>query len=748
MVPGSTFLFAGLLASAPLPPSSSVPQKSLQAARTSTPIVIDGVADESAWNLAPVGSGFTERSPNLGDQAPVSTKFRVLYDDENLYVLVESELRDRRLPKAQNLRRDSVNIFADDFIDVKIDPFRDLRSAYAFVTNAAGAQYDSLALEDGRVYFRRWDATWKTKSSASPGALVTEYQIPLYVLGIRPAKSVVMGINIGRRDVLRPADYDWRLIPPPRSGVGASGFGILTGITDLKSRSVVELVPYALATTDFSNSFSVDPRKQPNLAAGLDARFQTGPGGYIEGSVLTDFSQVDADQVQVANDRFPLFFPEQRPFFLNGADVFNFGHASTAQLYFSRRIGLDGQVAPILGGLKAYGRQRKFTYGVMAVQTGKILGRNDDDAGLPAATFGVSRLRFQPIPQLAIGILGVGRKVLRNQDQGDALSLGLDVDLRSQDNRLRSYSFVAGTWSKLKAKDQEKDPTASESNSGWTLSNRTEYRHLFIRPAMTWLWSSQNFRAPLGFYTRPNTAQHEAELLFAPRPGFFNLRDILIGPSFAMITDASYQQRLTYRSRFDVKAFWNSKWALGYFFEGTQDRILKEFSVFGDQKVEPGLYKNMVHGVWLDSPGQRMLSAVLEYNGGKRFGGPYHKATAKVSVLPSRHIAIDATYNHVWGKLPNRTKWFSVGSANARTALSLNTQLTLDWLMRLDLTPTRSTIGNQARIRWRFAQGSDLFLVYANRVPLNELAKHKEPEHRLTLKFNWYTTFRVGAKAR
>lgn len=745
MVPGSMFVIAGLMASVPSTPSQRVPQKTLRALRTQSPVIIDGLATEEAWAHAPLASGFAERSPNLNARPPVATTVRAIYDDQNLYVLVESEMQDRRFAKAQNLRRDSGNIFADDFIDLKIDPLRDLRSAYAFVTNAAGAQYDALALEDGRVYFRRWDAVWKTKSSSSPGKLVTEYQIPLYVLGIRNAKSLVMGFNVTRRDYSRPADYDWRLIPPPLSGVGASSFGILSGLTNLNSRAVVELVPYALATTNFSKSFSIDPRKQPNLAAGFDARFQTGPGGYIEGSVLTDFSQVDADQVQVANDRFPLFFPERRPFFLNGADVFNFGHASTAQIYFSRRIGLNGQVTPILGGLKAYGRRKKFSYGAMAVQTGRSFG---DKNSQNAATFGVSRLRVQPLPQLSVGVIAVGRKVLRNKGEGDALSLGIDLDIRSLDNRMRSYSFVAGTWSKPQAKPSEDPPQEATATSGWTVSNRTEYRHLFVRPALTWLWSSRDFTAPLGFYTRPNTAQHEAELLFAPRPELLNLRELSIGPSFAVVTDSDYRRRLTYRGRFDFKFFWNNKWGLGYFFEGTQDRVLQEFPVFGDQLVKPGAYKNLLHGVWLDSPGQHMVSTALEYNGGSRFGGPYHKASAKINARLSRYFALDASYNHSWGKLPNAASWFSVGSANARTVLSLSTQITLDWLMRLDMTPTRAAIGNQARFRWRFAQGSDLFLVYANRVPLEKQSSQVDTEHRLSLKFNWYTTFRVGSKGR
>lgn len=733
-----------------------VAQKTLRAVRSHAPMTIDGIANEEVWGRAPVGGDFTERSPRLGAKPPVKTTLRVAYDDENLYVLVESELAEGRRAKVQSLRRDSYDIFADDFIDLKIDPFRDLRSTYAFVANAAGSQYDALILEDGRVYFRRWDAVWEAQGHSVPGRFTLEYKIPFYILGIKSGEDVVMGFNVARKDPHRAADYDWKLIPPPQSMVGASGFGVLRGIKDISAPAVVELVPYALATTDFRRSFSIDPRKRPNLAAGVDARFQTGPGGYIEGSVLTDFSQVDTDEVQIANDRFPLYYPEQRPFFLNGADVFNFGHQSSAQIYFSRRIGLGGQVVPILGGLKAYARRPKFSYGVMSVQTGQ--GLKEDGTKKDAAHFGVARFRAQPISQLAVGIIGVGRKRFNRQGYGDAISLGLDLDLRSKDNQFRSYSFVAGVWARAEAPPTPEVTPGSgpdstpvpvpppTANSGWSLSNFTEYRHLYVRPSLRWLWSSPDFSAPLGFYERPNTAQHEAKLLFVPRPKWLGLRDVEVGPGFLVVTSPDYRRRLTYEGSFELKLHWKSNWHAGYFFRGTQDRIAKDFSVFGDQKVKAGLYQNRLHGFWAKTPSQKSFSGSLEFNTGRRFGGPYHRGAANFVARMGRHFILNTSYSHLWGKIQGASHRFSVGSANAQAVLSFNTRLSIDGLFRLNLTPGRELLGSQARLRWRMARGSDLFFLYANHSPLGKARSQKRAEHRLTLKFNWYTTFRLGKR--
>src|SRR5690606_26286012 len=163
----------------------------------------------------------------------------------------------------------------------------------------------------------------------------------------------------------RNATYDWALIVPPRSPMAASQFGDLTGLRNSQAQRAIEFTPYMLLRTDLEPRWTLDPRRRPNYAAGGDLRVQIGAGSYVEASLLTDFAQVEADEVQVARDRFPLFFPERRPFFINGLDVFNFGRPGEAQLFFSRRIGLvDGRPVPILGGLKVYGRSGIVSYGI------------------------------------------------------------------------------------------------------------------------------------------------------------------------------------------------------------------------------------------------------------------------------------------------------------------------------------------------------------------------------------------------
>lgn len=723
--------------------AQDIPLKQMMAVKSDEAMTIDGLANESVWKRAPISGGFVEKNPNLGAKPPVDTTVQVSYDEDNLYVFVRAQLVGPRA-RVNTLRRDSGDIFSDDTVSVKIDPLLDRRTVYAFAANVAGAQFDSLTLEDGRVNFGRWDGVWEVQGQVREGEYTLEYKIPFYVLGIKGEKALDMGFNVTRMDPTRAADYDWRLIPPPRSPVGASTFGTLKGVSAASARPVLELTPYGLATTDFSKHFSLNPTRRPNLGVGADLRFQTGPGSYVEGSVLTDFTQVDADQVQVANDRFPLFFPEQRPFFLNGADVFNFGLSRQAQLFFSRRVALDGVVSPVLGGVKAYGRRPKFTYGIMNVQTASVWEGQTREK--EPENFSALRFRAQPIRQLAFGVLGVGRKRL-DSDRGDALSLGVDLDLQSADGRFRSYNFVATSWNN-ETEETPGPPPASEPNWGTSASSRTEYRSLFIRPAFTWIWSDKKFAAPLGFYERPNTAQHQAEVNLVPRPDFWGLQEVELRPRVTFVTTPEYQSLLTYEGRMDLALHWKSNWHAGYFFKGVQDKVSSDFALFGDQRVLAGDYEHRTHTLWMSSPDQYALSAWLSYEGGKRFGGSYHRFDGELNLRAGRHFMAKGAYTHFAGKLPSASKRYSVGSANAQLIAAFNTNLVFDTMLRLDLTPGQRRLSTQARLKWRYRPGSDLFVVYVNQHPL-DAHRAQGPltqDHRLTLKLNWYLAVPMGAR--
>lgn len=748
MLPPS-FILAAVMASTPASPASptqTVPQRKIVATRSAAPIQVDGKADDPVWKRAAVQGDFLERKPELGGKDPRKTQVQVAYDDQALYILIRGELSADQ-PLIRTLRRDASSVWSDDTVTVKIDPAHDRRTALLFAANLAGSQTDGMALNDGADYIQL-DNVWEVEGHVEGRRFGLEYKIPWYSLGVRGHEALTLGFDLSRDDPHRSAVYDWRLFVPPRSPMSASSFGMLTLDGPLKTRRVVEVVPYALARTNFEPRFSVDPRKGPNLAAGLDARMQTGPGGYVEASVLTDFSQVDLDEVQVAGNRFRLYYPERRAFFINGLDVFNFGYQGQAQLFFSRRVGMDGLVAPIAGGLKAYGRSKKLSYGVLNVQTLSAFSP-DGDQEKPERqpeNFSVGRLRVQALPQLAVGVMAVGRKRLR-ADTGDAVQGGLDFEVRSLDTRFRGYGFVAGVWSEKDAPSEpEVEAGEVQTQSGLTASAQAEYRGLYWRPSLQWLWSSEGFEAPIGFFRRGGTSQKSASLYWVPRPTFWGLRDISTGPSVQLTTSSDLSEMLTTSAQYSVELNWRNQWTSKLSGLWERDKVQQGFSLYQGFDVAAGRYDNGSVELSARSPSRLMVSGDAMYRVGNKFGGVEHAGRFNLNLRLGSHVSISGAYNHRYGHLGDSEKRYNFGFLNGQTVIAVNRNLSWDTLVRLNFSPKREFFDVQSRLRWRYRPGSDIYLVYARHQPLGAARPEDPMRHSIALKANFFFAAPVGRR--
>lgn len=753
---------ASLLLSWPLwqAPATAVPDagppRSIEAVRTKEEMTIDGKSLEAVWSRAPVGGGFQEREPNLGGEPEFKTSFQVAYDANYLYVLVHADI-DPGLIRVRTLKRDSFGIFGDSTISVKLDAHHDRRSAVNLAVNADGAQIDIMVLEDGRVGIPEWDAVWTAEVDRHDHGYTAEFKIPFAVLGVKGGDEFTMGLDITRDEPIRNATFDWRLIVPPRHPVSASSFGTLTGLKNIKARRALEFTPFVAASTDFQPIFRLDPRRRANVAAGADARIQVGTGSYVEASVLTDFAQVEADQVQVANDRFPLFYQERRPFFINGLDVFNFGRPGEAQLFFSRQIGLSGGVpTPIGGGVKAYGRSGPVSYGILNVQTLGSLPHDDTSDEEPTApeNFTVARVRMQTGKYASFGILGVGKHRIGESDH-EVLSGGIDGEVRALEGKLRTYAFVATNWSQVAALpalvDEESGavldlPTQRDEKVGYSAHALAEYQGLYVRPGVKWVWSDEQFEAPLGFYRRPGTATQSAWVKFVPRPKFWGLREVAFGPSTNITTDPGYKKILTRDWGNSVSMRWRVPWSVSYDVRYGQDEVLDAFEIYG-YEVGAKEYSGFSHGARVESPSRQIISAEFGYRYSQRFGGEAHQIRSKIRLRANKHFSLSGTYTHLVGHLEDRADTFDFGYLNGTVLVAIHRNLTWDNLVRYSLEPGVERVGLQSRIRWRYRPGSDIFLVYANQLPLQEAAAQADAEnlHSLTLKATFYLRAFLGS---
>jgi hypothetical protein len=314
--------------------------RSLRAARRSGEIRIDGRADEPAWGAAEVGDGFRQTEPDDGSAATAATRFRVLWDDDSLYVAIECD--DPLPPTALASPRDR-DIDAD-LVRIDLDTTLDRRTAYHFGVYAAGQQVDGMHFNDDD-YTSDWDAPWESAVAITPSGWSVEMRIPLRVLRI-PEGARAFGMNVQRTLTRRHEESTWQYRPREAAGV-VSGFGLLTGLDGIRPVVQLDLKPYVAGRGNCATTSAPAAPCQTGLDFGLDARYSLTSELALVGAIHPDFGQVEIDERVLNLTTFETYLPEKRPFFLEGLDLFNLPLSSAYQIFYSRRIG-EAPVSPLL----------------------------------------------------------------------------------------------------------------------------------------------------------------------------------------------------------------------------------------------------------------------------------------------------------------------------------------------------------------------------------------------------------------
>jgi hypothetical protein len=346
-----------LLLAGPAAGRAATPGDPVQAVRRHGPVVVDGRLDDPDWSSAPAFDGFLQRFPVEGGLAGQATEVKVLFDDRLLYVGVRC--RDARPDLIQRPlgRRDSAPY--GDSVTVLVDSMHDGRNAYLFSVSAAGVQTDALESDDDDVS-TDWDAVWEGAATIDGDGWVVELAIPFTALRFQDHGRPAFGFAV-RRTVGRSHEEDWS-VPMPRSVRGeVARLGVLLGLEGLAPSADLEVVPYAAGRLTWmprtDSTLDPGPRTfQPNADLGLDLKAALGRGLSLQGALNPDFGQVEADQIIQNLSTYETFFPEKRPFFTQGMDLFRpvavQNRSSPQQLFYSRRIGIG---APILAAAKLSG---------------------------------------------------------------------------------------------------------------------------------------------------------------------------------------------------------------------------------------------------------------------------------------------------------------------------------------------------------------------------------------------------------
>ncbi len=320
----------------------------VHAVRATGPISIDGRLDEPAWGAAVPIAELTQRAPHEGASSSERTEIRVLFDDDAIYVAARLYDAGPDSVTAVLARRDRI-VSADRFL-VFLDPYHDRRSGFYFGINAAGTLYDGTLYNDD-WNDDTWDGVWEGRAARDSLGWTAELRIPYSQLRFQRKDVYVWGVNF-EREIARRNEQDYLVCRPTNGSGFVSRFADLVGIEQVAPRPRIEVMPYVTAKAEFLDHDAADPfntgaRARPG--AGLDAKVGIGSNLTLDGTVNPDFGQVEVDPAVVNLTDVETFFPEKRPFFIEGANIFNFGSGGAndfwgfnwgdATFLYTRRIG-------------------------------------------------------------------------------------------------------------------------------------------------------------------------------------------------------------------------------------------------------------------------------------------------------------------------------------------------------------------------------------------------------------------------
>ena len=488
----------------------------LKIGKTPEEIVLDGQLNESIWETADLAKNFSMILPQDDRKATQFSEVRMAYDDKNIYLAViffNNTVKGDYV--VESYKRDFSFGKNDNFL-VAIDPFNNMTTGFAFGLNAYGAQWDGT-MYDGRSVDLNWDTKWYSEVAFDEEKWTAEIAIPFKSIRYNDDLNQ-WGISFSRLDLKASEKSGWTPVPRQFPSITMAYSGILEWDNPPPSQgSNISFIPYLSGEIDSPQKGTTNQ----DLNAGADVKFNLTSSLNLDITLNPDFSQAEVDQ-QVTNlDRFELFFPEKRQFFLENADLFaNFGYENIRP-FFSRRIGLNN---PILGGIRLSGNiDEKWRVGLLDIQT-----QAEEEKGLPAENFGVFSLQRKVLDRSSIGMIFVNKQSLGDLEETKTTSeeynrnLGLEYNYFSADNLWNGKLMYLKSF----------NPGSTDDDAIFA-GNLTYNDNNFLGRVQT-EYVGENYNAEVGYIPRTHYYKFDTSLRYL----FFPSQDSKIlshGPLFGSI---------------------------------------------------------------------------------------------------------------------------------------------------------------------------------------------------------------------
>ncbi len=668
-------------------------------------LVLDGRLDEQAWQRAVPASGFRQQDPNSGDPATEPTEVRVLYDARRLLVGVICFDSEPSRVMGNQMQRDQ-SLAADDRFMMAIDTYSDGRSGYYFEINPSGAMGDGLVLAgagggNGQAagVNRSWDGIWEAHVSRDERGWSAEIEIPFNTINFKPDASS-WGINFQRTIRRKIEETLWTGWARNQGLTYMPAAGRLQGLEGLRQGLGLDLLPYVVGNSSAAPGRGAR-RSVETGSVGGDIAYNLTPGLRANVSINTDFAETEVDQRQVNLTRFPLFFPEKRSFFLEGASLFVFsretGNAITP--FFSRRIGLDesGVPQPIDYGAKLTGHAGAFDIGALHVQT-------RDRGSVAGEQFTVLRSQRRFWRQSYVGAL-----VTNRSDAGEPSrqTAGVDFALATSTLFGREVLEVSGFY--LNTTKVRGSRGGAAFGARINMPNDPVYWRLFVREVQ------DGYDPAVGFVDRRAYREIAPDVRYTVHTERSRYGRYLRRFSFEGNFDHIFDLTGRLESRRDdmqlMRVDLGSTDLVEFHLLSLYERLPRDFQISpGVLLPAGGQYSFLRRHYQAQTTTSRPVSLNIAYEDGAFYSGQRRQLTGTLSVRPSRGwlINVGGDFNEISlreGRFTTRL-WLNDVNTQFSPFISLVNRLQFD-------TVTRQ-LGWQARFRWITRPGNDIFLVYTH----------------------------------
>ncbi|MFL2591070.1 MAG: DUF5916 domain-containing protein [Flavobacteriaceae bacterium] len=692
--------------------SHSILSQSAKAIFIDSDINIDGIADEPSWKKAEFSSDFWQYFPVDSIKANEQTKFKVLYDEENLYLLIISDFGDDDYV-VSSLKRDwsSRN---NDSMTLVLDTFNDATNAFIFGISAEGIRREGLisnggnGIGSGRGFSFSWDVKWEGEINKEGNILNAEFKIPLASLRYDD-KSIKWRVNIYKTDVGKNKRSTWARIPRNLSVAGLAFMGDLYFEKPLgKSKTPVFLIPYVSGTQgkDFDKKKIVS-----FFDVGIDSKLSLGSGLTLDLTLNPDFSQVEVDDQIINLSRFEVRLPEKRQFFLQNSDLFSsFGSSYNAQPFFSRRIGvakdLEGNNIQnrIIAGARLSGKINKnLRLGLLNMVTdsdpkNKISSNNNTVLAVQQKLFSRSFLGA-----FFLNREKIGEDEFTNDQEDFNRVLGVDYNLQSKDNK-----WVGKAWYHKSFETNNNENNFSNGFRIYYNSRKNNFR-LFTGQ------KSEKFASDLGFIQRTGVKSHFLNYSHRLWIDSKKIRSIELSQQLYLVNKPNLTNLITdrnYETKGEISFMNQSKLELQYNRKYTF--LLKSFDpVGGDNSIplpsntefyyndfEIGFTSNYSKDFYFN-----FRSTIGGFYSGKRVS---FNTELTYRIQPKFNSSIKIRYDDIY--FPSEYTYGKLFLLGPKLEYTFNKKIF--WNTFIQYSSKSDILAINSRLQWRFAPLSDFYLVY------------------------------------